>query len=223
MTKYPPPSPQVPEGLTRWAGYFLRVHGHRVPCLEIEQYRDDWRGCGVPREVIDRAAAYQQVWGGIALPPSLLYCGGPKSLDANVPELTDESWWFEAGGTRVALPYEFVIGPGGEFGIYNARGVILHASIEGWVEAQALTHYATCYAKRITQVQGDEVDALDLDRFEPLPQVRGIADTWWRGTDSLIAVYRGDAECFEEPTGGIAYIYEGFSEASLDSWAPRGG
>ncbi|WP_194838723.1 hypothetical protein [Nocardia sp. XZ_19_369] len=32
--------------------------------------------------------------------------------------------------------------------------------------------------------------------FEPVTEVRGLADTWWRGSDSLVAIYTGEAECF---------------------------
>ena len=41
---------------------------------------------------------------------------------------------------------------------------------------------------------------MDLDGFEPVPEVQGLPATWWRGTDSLIAVYRGEASGFDAPT-----------------------
>ncbi|MFE2275447.1 hypothetical protein ACFXB4_40290 [Streptomyces lavendulae] len=63
----------------------------------------------------------------------------------------------------------------------------------------------------------DAVDDLDLSGFEPVPEVAGLADTWWRGPDSLIAVYRGEAEVMHAPQCRTATIYAG-----LDSWGLRG-
>ncbi len=48
-------------------------------------------------------------------------------------------------------------------------------------------------ARTITKIKGDAVEQVDLDGFEPVPEVQGLAETWWRGKDSLIAVYRGEA------------------------------
>ncbi len=57
-----------------------------------------------------------------------------------------------------------------------------------------------------------------LDGFEPVREVRGLADTWWRGTDSLVAVYTGEARALSFPRGRSAVIYSG-----LDAWGLRGG
>ncbi|WP_327308943.1 hypothetical protein [Streptomyces sp. NBC_01298] len=46
---------------------------------------------------------------------------------------------------------------------------------------------------------------------------QGLADTWWRGKDSLIAVYRGEAAGFDAPHCLRARIYGG-----LDAWALGG-
>lgn len=60
-------------------------------------------------------------------------------------------------------------------------------------------------------------EELDLDGFEPVPEVQGLADTWWRGKDSLIAVYRGEASGFDAPHCLRAHIYGG-----LDAWGLGG-
>lgn len=81
-----------------------------------------------------------------------------------------------------------MIGPAGEFGIHAERWTPRHATIEGWVESLALHHEAAMWAKQITRVTGDDVDGIALDAHEPVPEVRGLADTWSRGSDSLVAV-----------------------------------
>ncbi|MFF9010860.1 hypothetical protein ACF087_34385 [Streptomyces goshikiensis] len=64
---------------------------------------------------------------------------------------------------------------------------------------------------------GDAVENIDLNGFEQVPETAGLADTWWRGTDSLIAVYRGEAEVMDAPQCRTATIYGG-----LDEWGLRG-
>jgi hypothetical protein len=49
------------------------------------------------------------------------------------------------------------------------------------------------------------------------PRLQGLADTWWRGEDSLIAVYRGEASGFDAPHCLRAHIYGG-----LDAWGLGG-
>jgi hypothetical protein len=46
----------------------------------------------------------------------------------------------------------------------------------------------------------------------------GRADTWWRGSDSLVALYTGEAEALGIPEGRVALVYSG-----LDEWGLRGG
>lgn len=111
-----------------------------------------------------------------------------------------------------------VIGPGGEFGLRFSRWVPLQASIEGWVESVALSYHAAMWAEKITKVQGAAVDELSLDGFEQIPEVAGLADTWWRGEDSLVAIYRGEAECFSGVRYQKAYVYSGLSD-----WGLHGG
>ena len=43
-------------------------------------------------------------------------------------------------------------------------------------------------------------------------EVKGLADNWWRGTDSLVAVYSGEAECLSFPAARTALIYSGLED-----------
>lgn len=58
------------------------------------------------------------------------------------------------------------------------------------------------------------IPAAEIDRSVAF---QGLADTWWRGKDSLIAVYRGEAAGFDAPHCLRARIYGG-----LDAWALGG-
>lgn len=208
-----------PEGLSRRARRFVGAHGIRVAATEIEPLRPKWLAHGIPGEVVDRVSAFQERWGGLVLPPAPAYDGGPRFFDADTPEgSAEEGWWFSAGDERVSLPYGFVIGPFGEFGIHGDRWTPLHSDVGGWVESLALADHAARWAASITQVTGEAVDELDLEAYTPVPEVRGLADQWWRGTDSLVAVHRGEADCFDAPQCQTAHIYAG-----LDDWGLRGG
>lgn len=161
--------------------------------------------------------AFEARWGGLVLPPAPVYEGGPRVLGADTPEgSTEQGWWFEAGVQRASVPYEFMIGPNDEFGIRAGTWTPLHASIEGWVESVALAHHAAQWAGSITKITGADVDSLDLDGFEPVPEVGGLADTWWRGRNSLVAVYRGEAECLDSDGSLVAMVYSGLSDWGLN-------
>ncbi|MEV7788666.1 hypothetical protein AB0O72_25275 [Streptomyces sp. NPDC088106] len=67
------------------------------------------------------------------------------------------------------------------------------------MEALALAHHASTWARQITKITGDDLDALALDTFESVREVDGIADRWWRGPDLLLVVYTGEAECLSAP------------------------
>ncbi|MET4927043.1 hypothetical protein P3L51_32605 [Streptomyces sp. PSRA5] len=207
----------IPEGITRRAKYFIGSHGYWMGRADIEQHRARWVKHGIPEDQIDRVFAYEAVWGGLALPPSPHYDGGPRTLSGDVPEGPAPDWHFEAGLQRTALPYSFVIGPRGEFGLHAGDWVPLHATVAGWVEALALAAHARSCARTTMTLTGDAVDDLELDRFEAVPEVAGLADTWWRGADSLIAIYRGEAEVMNAPQCRTATIYAG-----LDEWGLRG-
>ncbi|WP_328940776.1 hypothetical protein OG259_03220 [Streptomyces sp. NBC_00250] len=215
----PSPTPVAPDGLSRRAKGFVEAYGVRVPVTDIRPYRDAWIGHGVPAAEVDRAEAFQERWGGLALPPAPFYEGGPRVLDADYPEgSTEEGWSFSAGSCRFSMAYGFAIGPGGEFGIEAYRWTPLHASTDGWVESLALASHAGRWARTVTRIRGEAVESLDLGGYEPVPEVRGLTDTWWRGEDSLIAVYRGEAVGLDAPQCQEAHVYGG-----LDEWGLRGG
>ncbi|MFF3577854.1 hypothetical protein [Streptomyces mirabilis] len=172
--------------------------------------REQWLALGVPSSEIDRVTEYQKYWGGLVLPPALHYDGGPRCLDSDLPEGSpDEGWLFPAGTHRTAVPYSFMIGPSSEFGVYGERWTPLHRTVEGWVESVALAYDASIWAQQITRVTGEGVDAIALDGFEPVEEVKGMADTWWRGNDSLVALYTAEAECTSAPARRTALIYSG--------------
>ncbi|WCN07339.1 hypothetical protein [Streptomyces sp. M92] len=213
------PVPVAPAGLSRRAQWFIETEGVRVCRRDVERHRDVWLGHGIPVAEIDRAAAFQDRWGGLALPPAPFYEGGPRVLAAGCPSGTPtEGWSFRAGDCRVSMAYGFMIGPDGAFGIDADRWTPLHAGTDGWVESLALAAHARRWATTVTRVKREAVDSLDLDGFEPVPEVQGVTDTWWRGKDSLIAVYRGEAEGLDAPQCLEAHVYSG-----LDKWGLYGG
>lgn len=110
-----------------------------------------------------------------------------------------------------------MIGPDGAFGITANRWTPLHASMGGWVESLALAAHAGRWAKTVTKITGRAVESLDLGGYERVPEV-GLTDTWWRGRDSLIAFYRGEAIGLDAPQCLEAHVYGG-----LDDWGLRGG
>ncbi|MEW2175093.1 hypothetical protein AB0890_01950 [Streptomyces sp. NPDC005406] len=213
------PIPVAPDGLTSRAKRFVEVEGIRVPRQGVGRRRDAWIRRGIPAAEIDRASAFQDRWGGLALPPAPFYESGPRILDADVPEGSAvEGWWIPAGDCRVSMAYGFMIGPGGEFGIHGSRWAPLHASTDGWVESLALATHARRWAKTITRTTGRAVESLDLGGYEQVTEVQGLTDTWWRGEDTLIALYRGEAVGLDAPQCLEAHIYGG-----LDSWGLHGG
>jgi hypothetical protein len=159
-----------------------------------QQIRDHWTRHGIPPAVIERMAAFEDRWGGLLLPPALRYNGGPKFFRTDLPEPTpDGGWCFEAGGQRASVPYGFRIGANDEFGIHGDTWTPLHASVEGWVEALALAYTARHWAPNIKTIEGPAVDDINLTGMQPVPEVAGLGDTWWRGEDTMIAIYRGEA------------------------------
>ncbi|MFF4330703.1 hypothetical protein ACFYZT_29870 [Streptomyces sp. NPDC001591] len=206
-----------PVGLSRRAQRYIEANGLRR--RDIRRHRGAWIAQGIPAAEADRAAAFQERWGGLALPPAPCYEGGPRILDADCPERSAAGGWsFPAGDCRVSMAYRFLIGPDGAFGIDAERWTSLHASTEGWVESLALAAHARRWAESITRITGEGVDSLDLDGYEPVPEVQGLTDTWWRGKDSLIALYRGEAVGLDAPQCLEAHVYAG-----LDEWGLYGG
>ena len=211
----------VPDGLSRMATTFLHIHAVRVERLPVEQYRARWLNQGIPAEVIDRAAEFEVLWGGLVLPPAPCYAGGPRvlSVDSTPEGSPEEGWRFGAGAQRCSVPFSFLIGPDGEFGIRVDRWTPLRASVEGWVESVALAHHASLWARQITRLSGAAVENLDIGALELVPLVAGMADTWWRGPDSLVAVYRGEADSFGLPRLLQAHRYDGLPEHAF--WFDR--
>lgn len=213
------PIPVPPAGLTDRARRFVEVNGVRVPQEALGQHREKWIEHGIPAVEIDRAAAFQDRWGGLTLPPAPFYEGGPHILGADCPEdSAAEGWSFPAGSCRVSMAYGFTIGSDGAFGIDAYRWTPLHASTDGWVESLALAAHAGRWATTVTRIKGKAVESLDLVGFEPVPEVQGVTDTWWRGKDSLIALYRGEAIGMNAPQRLEAHVYGG-----LDKWGLHGG
>ncbi|MFC9270481.1 hypothetical protein ACFTXJ_22215 [Streptomyces zhihengii] len=204
---------RAPEGLSRRARSLLGGHCVRVDVTPVESNRAWWLERGIPPEQIDRMAAFQDRWGGLLLPPSQQYEGGPKYFDPDVPEEDADGWWFEAGMQRASVDFSFMIGPDDSFGIHARRWTPLHASVDGWVESVALAYHARMWSRSVTRVAGDDVDALPLADCDAVPEVRGLADTWWRGEDLLVALHTGEALCRDAPGARTAYVYSG-----LDTW-----
>ncbi|MFC9438638.1 hypothetical protein [Nocardia sp. NPDC057030] len=210
----------VPGGLTARARSYVSTHGVKVEVEPVANHRRWWLDRGIPAGLIDRMTAYQKTWGGLQLPPAPQYDGGPRCFDPDSPETDTAGWWFEAGTQRTAVPFTFMIGPSGEFGIHaeQAGWVPLHSTVAGWVESLALAHHASMWARQITKLSGDELDGIDWDAYTPVREVMGLADTWWRGPDSLVALYTGESAGFDSPRARVAQIYSG-----LDSWGLHGG
>ncbi|MFB6824301.1 hypothetical protein ACFCXA_22240 [Streptomyces virginiae] len=214
-----PPIPVGRAGLSRRAQRFVEVDGIRLRRPDLRPHRDAWTEHGIPAAEVERAAAFQDRWGGLALPPAPFYEGGPRILGADLPEGSAAAGWsFPAGDCRVSMAYGFMIGPDGAFGIHARHWTLLHATTDGWVESLALAAHARRWAKTVTRLTGNAAAALDLAGYEPVPEVQGVTDTWWRDRDSLIALYRGEAVGLDAPECLEAHVY-----GELDEWGLHGG
>jgi hypothetical protein len=193
---------------------FLHGHAVRMERRPVELFRARWLDMGLPADAIDRAAEFEARWGGLVLPPAPWYEGGPRAFSVSVHGgSVEEGWWFWAGDQRSSVLFRFLVGPRGEFALEGAgRKVLLHASVDGWIESVALSYHASMFAGQITKVKGAAVEDLDLSALEPVPLTAGLADTWWRGPDSLVTVYRGEADSFANPVSLRAHLYEGMPE-----------
>jgi hypothetical protein len=202
-----------PSGLTRRARSFLNAHAARVHSLPAEHHYEHWTGLDRPTLAVDQSSAHQRRWGGLVLPPAACYEGGPFDLDGDDPDLDEDRLVFTVGRPRYSLPYGYAVDTDGRFGICGSGypWVALHASIEGWVEALALTYAARDTARLVRRITGPEADELidGLDGLAPLPEVAGIADNWWRTPHALIATYRGERLFFGGRTSALVLVYEG--------------
>lgn len=118
-------------------------------------------------------------------------------------------WSFPAGDYRVSMAYGFMVGPEGAFGIDGYRWTPLHADTDGWVKSLALAGHAARRAESVTRIRGEALTSLDLGGYEPVPEVNGMTDSWWRSEDSLIALYRGEAVGLDAPQCLEAPVHEG--------------
>lgn len=83
------------------------------------------------------------------------------------------------------------------------------------MESLALAAHARRWARTVTRLTGEAAAALDLGGYEPVPEVQGVTDTWWRGRDSLVALYRGEAVGLDAPQCLEAHIYGGLDERGI--------
>ncbi|MEU8080115.1 hypothetical protein AB0B31_32260 [Catellatospora citrea] len=206
---------RLPSGLTRRARAYLAAHAVRREVWTPEQHRRHWHRSGRPDDAIEHLAAYQSRWGGLELPPTPEYEGGPRVLDADGLAVADAPGpRFEAGKPRQSVAYAFMVDGAGSFGIVaEGAWVPLHGSVEGWVEAAALRHLADGLPAEVRMAAGARIDGLP-ERYglRPLPEVAGVADGWWRGKDSLLAIYRGEARLFGNLQYQTAYLYLGIDD-----------
>ncbi|WP_155375026.1 hypothetical protein [Catellatospora vulcania] len=202
-------------GLTPRARAFLAAHGVRREVWSAEQHRRHWHRYHRPAEAIEHLAAYQGRWGGLELPPSPEYEGGPHVLDADDPTVEEGlGACFTAGRPRAALAYGFMVDGAGRFGIVAGdTWVPLHGSVEGWVESVALRHLADRMPAKVALATGARLDGLpERLRLRPVAEVAGDTDGWWRGEDTLLAIYRGEARLFGNAHYQTAYLYTGIDQ-----------
>ena len=196
---------------------FVYSNGVRTSPRELDRYRVDWIEGGAPSELVDRAIEFQRLWGGLALPPGPFYDGGPKYFEVGGFERAETGeWLFEVGPSRTALPYGFMIGPDGAFGIATTRWVALHASIEGWIGSLSLAHDAFTHAEQVTRFRSSRVESIDFTGLDRVEGTEGLVDTWWRGDEVLLASCSGEAEAFEAPQTREVLRYTGVPGWLLD-------
>ncbi|WP_191304160.1 hypothetical protein [Lentzea cavernae] len=200
---------RCPDGLTSRAEQFIRDYCHWFDLETPPDRRRRLLERGIPEEQVDRYEEYDRRWGGLVLPPAPLYDEGPWYLAADCLEPSPEGGWrFESGLERTSGCFGFEIGPNDEFAVRAHAPVALHESVEGWIEAMALAYDAVHRATRISRIDREEVD---LDGFEPVPEVRGVTDTWWRRGETLVAVHTGVnlSFCMPLDQARVTRIYEG--------------
>ncbi|MET7506136.1 hypothetical protein [Streptomyces albidoflavus] len=77
------------------------------------------------------------------------------------------------------------------------------------MRGEALADHAARRAESVTRIRGEAVTGLDLRGDEPVPEVKGVTDPWWRAENSLIALHRGEAVGLGVPQCLEAHVYEG--------------
>jgi hypothetical protein len=188
-----------PSGLSLRARRFLATRATREEAPSAEKHREHWRSQSLPEAAVELAAGFQERWGGLSLPPLRYYDGGPACLTADMPGRVDGvGWCIEAGQARVEVPYRYYVDEAGRFGVHNGPGrrqVPLHGSVEGWIESCALEDAAGSWdlvARRDGEVK--ELVTSWVPRVGPLtpvPEVQGLADSWWRGDGVMVWICAG--------------------------------
>ncbi|SEN21161.1 hypothetical protein [Nonomuraea pusilla] len=158
---------------------------------------------------------YQARWGGLALPELAvpLYDGGVAVMVADDPGDTEGVGpCFTAGTDYYSVAHWFCVDLQGRFGILYESWVPLHSSVSGWIEARALADAAQ-RMHRVEVWKGREaanraralIDA--LPGLIEVPEVQGLADNWWQGDGTLLAVYEGEAKVFWSQEAAFAALY----------------
>lgn len=192
-----------PAGLSLRAQKFLATFGTRTTAPSADEQRAHWRSYQVPEAGVELAAAYQDRWGGLVLPETAHYDGGPACLSADMPTQHDGfGWCITAGPGRDSVPYGFYVDQHGRFGVSWTRRVPLHGSVEGWVEACALEHAATDW-DLVARRTGDLRELMTtwvprVGPLTPVPEVHGLADAWLRGDGVMVWICTGEYRLFAD-------------------------
>ena len=205
-----------PTGLSLRARRFLAARAERGDAPSAEDHRAHWRSYQVPEAGVELAASYQDRWGGLILPATARYEGGPSCLSADMPTLLDGlGWCIKAGSPRAPVPFGFYVDQFGRFGVSWTRRVPLHESVEGWVEACALEDAAAGWdlvARRTGAVEDLTTTWVPkVGPLTPVPEVRGLADTWLSGDGVMVRVCSGEFRLFgdqdDAPSAAEAVLY----------------
>lgn len=200
----------LPVGLSRRALTFVQAHGQRIYSDRVQRSAAQWIEQGVDGALVQRAADYGQRWGDLYLPPSTLFNGGPRYLG---PDVLVGNWseggYLEAGPARFSVPYDFLLGPDGAFGIGDIEFVPLYASVEGWIESLALEEELRSVATEIRRFTGPEVSSLDISMMSPYPGVSGISESWVMDAERAIFVSRAISLISGHANDVVAIAYSG--------------
>ncbi len=164
--------------------------------------------------LVDRMVDYHARWGGLALPELALplYDGGVAVMYGDDPDdIEGVGPCFTAGTDHYSVAHCFCINLQGRFGVLYENWVPLHSSVSGWIEAAALADMAqTMHEIRVWR--GDEARQAQnlvqtLPDLIPVPQVKGLADNWWQGNGTLLAIYDGEAQLFRNGREAFTALY----------------
>jgi hypothetical protein len=203
-----------PFALSPRAQRFVQEKGRRENVSTAEELREHWRKRGKTGPLIDKMVGYHARWGGLALPELAvpLYDGGLAVMYGDDPDDTEGVGpCFTAGTDHYSVAHWFCVDLQGRFGVLYEDWVPLHSSVSGWIEACALADAAqTMHQIRVWR--GDEArQAQNLVEALPgltsVPQVEGVADNWWQGDGTLLAIYEGEAKLFRDERASFTAVY----------------